>query len=50
MFLENKKIIPIFYQHKNKINYKIEKILFLLYFREDEIIKELIKIIIKKKK
>ena len=31
---------------KNKINYKIKNILFLLYFREDEIIKELIKIII----
>ena len=45
-----KKSPIIFYQHKNKINYKIKNILFLLYFREDEIIKELIKIIIKKKK
>ena len=38
------------YQNKNKINFKIKNILFLLYFREEEIIKELIKIIIKKTK
>ena len=51
-FLENQKneSPTIFYQHKNEINYKIKNILFLLYFREDAIIKELIKIIIKKKK
>ena len=51
VFGKSKKESPIiYYQPKNKINYKIKNILFLLYFREDAIIKELIKIIIKKKK
>ena len=45
-----KKRIYYFIIKKNTINYKIKNILFLLYFREDAIIKELIKIIIKKKK
>ena len=51
VFLKSKKESPIiYYQPKNKINYKIKNISFLLYFRENEIIKELIMIIIKKKK
>ena len=49
-FWKIKKRIYSFIIKKNKINYKIINILFLLYFREDAIIKELIKIIIKKKK
>ena len=48
--MENQKKNILFYHQKNIINYKIKNILFLLYFREDAIIKELIKIIIKKKK
>ena len=48
--MENQKKNILFYHQKNIINYKIKNILFLLYFREDVIIKELIKIIIKKKK
>ena len=37
MFLENQKKNIFLSQHKNKINYKIKNILFLLYFREDVI-------------
>ena len=37
--IKKKKSSTIFYQHKNKINYKIKNILFLQFFREDEIIK-----------
>ena len=48
--MENQKRIYYFIIKKNAINYKIKNILFLLYFREEEIIKELIKIIIKKTK
>ena len=35
--MENQKKNIFFCQHKNKINYEIKNILFLLYFREDVI-------------